>query len=198
MMFMLAALFAYLAGSVNFAILFFKVMKKGDPRAFYSGNPGVTNVYRLAGWAAAALVLLLDMGRAAAVAAAAMYFLSPAGAAWTGLALLAGNRYPCFHEFKGGKGVANYLGFSAVIVPWGALASAVVWAVGFLLVRIPFVASFYMVSVIAGATIYKWLHAPAAVAGTAATVLFIVFNHRSNLDEWIKKTAFYESIKKNR
>jgi len=187
MIFLSVAVFAYLAGSVNFAILFFKLTKKDDPRKYYSGNPGATNVYRQAGLAAAAMVLVLDMARAALVAAVSLNFLEPAGVAWAGFFLLVGNRYPCFHQFKGGKGVANYLGFSAVIAPWAAVGSGLAWAAGFAAMRVPFVASFYMVAVLAGATIYKWHHIPAAVTGTAATVLFIVLSHRENLAGWIEK-----------
>lgn len=181
MFFVLFVVFAYCAGSINFAILFFRLLKKEDPRDRFSGNPGVTNVYRQAGPAAALAVLFLDAGRAAAVAGAGLFFLSPPGVVWSGLALLLGNRFPCFHRFSGGKGVANYLGFSAVIVPLAALVSLVAWAVAFLLVRQPFVASFFMVAVLAGATIFKWAHHPLAVAGAAATAALIVFNHRGNI-----------------
>ncbi len=66
---------AYLAGSVNFAILFFKIAGRADPRLSFSGNAGTTNVYRLAGMPWAVLVFALDIGRAMAVAALAAYFL---------------------------------------------------------------------------------------------------------------------------
>ncbi|MBS3732886.1 MAG: glycerol-3-phosphate acyltransferase [Desulfobacterales bacterium] len=183
MWFLIFAIFAYCLGSINFAIFYFRLLKKEDPRTRYSGNPGVTNVYRQAGWASAALVLILDVGRAAAVAAAALALFSPPAVAWSGLALICGNRYPCFHQFKGGKGVANYLGFSAVFVPVAALASCLVWTAVFGLVRRPFIASFAMAAVLAGATIIKWQDFPLAVAGTAATLLFIIFNHRANIAE---------------
>ena len=172
---------AYLVGSVNFSILFFKLLKKGDPREQFSGNPGVTNVYRQAGMGAAVLVLILDVGRAVAVAFAGMAFLSPPGLAWAGLALIAGNRYPCFHGFRGGKGVANYLGFSAAVAPMGAVFGAPAWGLVFWLSRLPFIASFAMVVCLAGASILKWQEFPLAVAGAAATLFFIVFNHRSNM-----------------
>ena len=181
--FVVVGAMAYLLGSINFSIVFFRITGRGDPRTQYSGNPGATNVYRQAGAAAAALVLVLDMGRAAAVAALALYLLEPAGVAWTGLALVAGNRYPCFHQFRGGKGVANYLGFSAVIVPWGALASALAWAAGYFAFRVPFIASFCMVAVLGGGTLYKWMHTAPAVLGVLVTIAFIVFNHRSNIAE---------------
>src|SRR5208283_6021776 len=104
-------LFAYLAGSVNFAIIFFKLAGKEDPRLSFSGNAGTTNVYRQAGFIWAAVVFLLDIGRALAVAVIACYFLKTHLLPWAGFFLVLGNSFPCFHGFRGGRGVANYLGF---------------------------------------------------------------------------------------
>jgi acyl phosphate:glycerol-3-phosphate acyltransferase len=184
MIFFLFSILAYCIGSINFAILFFMFLKKEDPRARFSGNPGVTNVYRQSGWIAAAIVLILDVARAAAVAMAASIFFSPPEVAWTGMALLLGNRYPCFHQFKGGKGVATYLGFSIVIVPAGALLSCLAWVVVFLLLRVPFIASFFMVAVLAGTTIVMWVNFPIAIVGAVCSGLFIVFNHSRNIAEF--------------
>ena len=75
---------------------------------------------RARGWAA--VVLLLDVGRAVGLAALALALLPFALVPWVGLALVAGNRFPCFHGFRGGKGVASYLGFTIPIAPWGAAA----------------------------------------------------------------------------
>ena len=191
--FLIFAVFAYCLGSINFAILFFRLLKRPDPRAGFSGNPGVTNVYRQAGWPAAALVLVLDAGRAAVVSALALVLFPPSAVAWSGLALICGNRCPCFHQFQGGKGVANYLGFSAVLVPAGALAACIAWGLVYGLLRLPFIASFSMVAVLAGATIFRWPDSPLAIAGTAATVLFIVFNHRSNIAEFRRKIRGQET-----
>ena len=71
-------IFAYLAGSINFSILLFKISGKEDPRTEFSGNPGVVNVYRQAGLFMAALVWLLEMGRAMGVALACSYLLPTA------------------------------------------------------------------------------------------------------------------------
>ncbi len=178
-------LLSYLAGSVNFSILLFRFLGKGDPRKSHSGNAGVTNVYRLAGPAWAAVVLLLDVGRAVAVALLANYALSPGQIPWAGLALVIGNRYPCFHRFQGGKGVANYLGFCAALAPVGALLSAIAWVLVYLLRRIPFIASFAMIAVLTLGTIIACEYRPAAITGSIITALFIVFNHRKNIEEFM-------------
>ena len=118
-------LFTYLAGSVNFAIIPLRLLGKEDPRTKFSGNAGTTNVYRQAGQ---------GMGgprssprrRAGRRARGAGHGVPPlcAFVPWIGLALVAGNRFPCFHGFRGGKGVASYLGFILPISPWGAAAAA--------------------------------------------------------------------------
>jgi glycerol-3-phosphate acyltransferase PlsY len=172
---------AYLAGSVNFAIVILKLLGKEDPRRTFSGNAGTTNVYRQAGRGWAAVVLLLDVGRAAVLAALAVAFLDTAWVVWIGLALVTGNRFPLFHDFQGGKGVASYLGFILPIAPWGSAAACLVWVAVHRVVRIPFVASFFMILTLAGAAIAATGGQPAFCGGTAATVLLIVWSHKRNL-----------------
>ena len=171
----------YLAGSINFAIIALKLLGKEDPRTKFSGNAGTTNVYRQAGWGWAALVLLLDVGRAAALAALALALLPNAYVPWIGLALVAGNRFPCFHGFRGGKGVASYLGFVIPIAPWGVAAACLAWVAVHRIVRIPFIASFCMILVLGRgvAAACDWEALP--ITGTAATVLLIFFNHKRNI-----------------
>ena len=89
---------AYLAGSVNFAILVFKALGKDDPRAGFSGNPGATNVYRQAGYFWAVLVLILDMSRALGVAFIALHLVPVTLVPWAGLGLILGNRLPRFYN----------------------------------------------------------------------------------------------------
>jgi acyl phosphate:glycerol-3-phosphate acyltransferase len=183
---LLIFLVAYLAGSVNFAIIFFKLTGRGDPRLSFSGNAGTTNVYRQAGIIWAAVIFLLDIGRAIAVAAMANYFLKPALLPWAGFFLVLGNSYPCFHGFRGGKGVANYLGFTLLVAPWAALASAIIWLIVYGIVRVTFIASFFMVFTLAcgQALTLDWNFC--AVAGAIATFIFILFNHRKNVVNYRK------------
>jgi glycerol-3-phosphate acyltransferase PlsY len=179
----LICLIAYVAGSVNFAIIFFKLAGKADPRLSFSGNAGTTNVYRQAGILWAAMVLLLDIGRAVAVAAAAVYWLSAPYVPWAGFFLVLGNSYPCFHGFRGGKGVANYLGFSAFVAPWSAFFAAIVWLAVYGVYRIPFVASFFMVFILTIGHDFSFNWTIAGVTGAAATFVLILFNHRKNIIE---------------
>lgn len=178
---LLTSAFAYLAGSVNFAIIAFRFKGLKDPRDAFSGNPGVVNVYRQAGPAWASLVLVLDLFKAMAVSIAALCFLEPEQIPLTGLALVAGNRFPCFHQFRGGKGVAGYLGFSIIISPLLAALSAAAWVAVYAVSRIPFIASFFMVGIIAAGMVMACGYNFPAIAGTAATVVLIVYSHQANI-----------------
>ena len=180
---------AYLAGSINFAIIFFKLTGKADPRLSFSGNAGTTNVYRQAGYFWAAVILLLDLGRALGVAALAVYYLEVRYLPWAGFFLVLGNSFPCFHNFRGGKGVANYLGFTALISPWMALASAAIWLIAYGIGRITFIASFFMVFALALGQAFTLHWKFSALAGAAATFLLILFNHRKNIINYGKPSG---------
>ena len=194
----LSIILAYLAGSLNFSILLFKILGKEDPRGKFSGNPGVVNVYRQAGLPVAALVWLLDMGRSIGVALVCINLLSTALVPIGGLALILGNRYPCFHQFSGGKGVANYLGFTTIIAPLAAGTSAVAWLVTFALVRIPFVGSFVMVSMLGVGTLLVCHFDPWSIAAVLATVGLIYYAHKRNVVEQILKRRGQKSVDNNK
>jgi acyl phosphate:glycerol-3-phosphate acyltransferase len=178
---------AYLAGSVNFAIIFFRLAGKADPRLSFSGNAGTTNVYRLAGLTWATIIFLLDIGRAVAVAALSVYYLSASFVTWAGFFLVLGNSYPCFHGFQGGKGVANYLGFSAYIAPWTALLASITWLAVYGVYRVPFIGSFFMTLILTMGHAFSFNWTIPAVTGAGATFALILFNHRKNFIEYRKK-----------
>ncbi len=174
---------AYLAGSINFSILLFKILQKGDPRDSHSKNPGATNVYRQAGPLWAAVVLVLDMGRAGAVAFAALLLMEPGFVTWAGLFLILGNHFPLFHGFKGGKGVANFLGFTMIISFPVALVSGAAWGLVYAVIKKPFIASFFMVAILAAGTILKIGTGPPPIAGSIITAFLIFYFHKDNITE---------------
>ena len=183
----LSIILAYLAGSLNFSILLFKILGKDDPREGFSGNPGVVNVYRHGGLVPAAVVWLLDMGRAIGVALVSINLVPMALVPWSGLALILGNQFPCFHNFRGGKGVANYLGFTTILAPVAAGASALAWLVTFALFRIPFVGSFVMVFILGAGTLLACDFDPLSTAAVLITVALIYYGHKRNIVEQILK-----------
>jgi glycerol-3-phosphate acyltransferase PlsY len=178
---------AYAAGSINFSILLFRILGRGDPRKRYSGNPGATNVYRQVGMLWAVVVLLLDLSRALGIGLISVSLLKMELVPCVGLGLILGNRFPCLHNFRGGKGVANYLGFSMIIVPVSAGISVLAWGVSYALFRIPFIGSFVMVFILAAGTLLACDLHPFAIAGVLATVALIYYGHKRNITELVQK-----------
>lgn len=184
--FFLLFIISYVAGSINFSILLFKHIRKEDPRQKFSGNAGVTNVYRQAGLVWAIAILILDMGRAIGVAVLSMAMLEPGFVPFIGFSLILGNRFPCFHGFKGGKGVANYLGFTLWLAPISAVIGGVAWLLVNAIIRIPFIASFCMVIILAMGTLISFNASPPAIIGVVLTALFIFISHKQNMVEWLQ------------
>ena len=101
----------YLFGSLASAIIVCRLMGLSDPRASGSGNPGATNVLRLHGKKAAALTLAGDLIKGLVpVLLAKQLDVSVTIVALTGLAAFLGHLFPLFFAFKGGKGVATFIG----------------------------------------------------------------------------------------
>lgn len=179
---------AYAAGSINFSILVCRFTGRDDPRHHGSGNPGASNVYRQAGIGWALTVLLLDIARAIGVALVAKTLLPLWQVPWVGLGLILGNRFPCFHGFKGGKGVANYLGFTVVVAPVWTAFGALAWAAIYRVWQTPFLSSFAMVFVLATGTVMTEGTGWRGGAGALATMIFIVVCHHRNIRErWGRK-----------
>jgi len=183
----LICLIAYVIGSVNFAILFFKIAGKADPRLSFSGNAGTTNVYRQAGPFWAVLIFVLDIGRAMLIAALAMHYLGGVWVVWGAFFLILGNSFPCFHGFRGGKGVANYFGFTMLAVPWAALLAAILWISVYWIKRVPFIASFFMVAMLSVGHAENYQFAWPASAGALATFALVIFNHRGNIRQYARE-----------
>jgi acyl phosphate:glycerol-3-phosphate acyltransferase len=174
----------YLLGSLNFAIAVLRIGGFPDPRTLHSGNPGASNVARVAGRPRAGLVLLLDMARAVSVQWAATRCCPSEWIPWAGVALILGNRFPLFHGFRGGKGVAAYLGFVGATQPGFALLACGAWLACYLPTKIPALASMAMLLVLAGAALRASPTTIAAVSGTLLTAALIVVGHWKNWVAW--------------
>ena len=130
----LAAIAAYLVGSLSFAVIVSKAMGLNDPRTYGSGNPGATNVLRSGSKAAAALTLALDVLKGYLPAALAVHFgpaygLGDGTVALVALAAFLGHLWPAFFRFKGGKGVATAGGALFGIDPLLGAATTLTWII---------------------------------------------------------------------
>ncbi len=129
-----AVLFAYLLGSLSFAVLVTRVMGLNDPRSYGSKNPGATNVLRSGNKAAAVMTLLLDglKGWLPVVLIKWLgkdYGLGDGTVAAVGFAAFLGHLYPVFFKFKGGKGVATAAGVLLGIDWLLGLATLATWMI---------------------------------------------------------------------
>jgi glycerol-3-phosphate acyltransferase PlsY len=130
----LAALIGYGFGSIPFGLLISLAAGLGDVRKIGSGNIGATNVLRTGKKWAAALTLLLDGGKGAAAVLLAGWLFGVTGAMVAGLAAAFGHIFPVWLKFKGGKGVATFIGvLLAIYWPVGLLVIATWLSMAFLL-----------------------------------------------------------------
>jgi glycerol-3-phosphate acyltransferase PlsY len=106
----IAALLGYLSGSVPFGLILTRMAGLGDVRSIGSGNIGATNVLRTGNKGLAAATLLLDALKGTVPAALGYHFLGVEGGVIAGFAAFVGHIFPVWLGFKGGKGVATYIG----------------------------------------------------------------------------------------
>ena len=195
------AIASYLLGSIPFGIVVAKVMGLGDLRKVGSGNIGATNVLRTGSKTAAALTVALDGGKGFAAVFAADWFFGtvllayssqPFAAALTlkilfghTMALLAaffvlvGHLFPVWLRFRGGKGVATFIGaMLALSFPTGAVTCAV-WLAAALVSRKSSVGA--IAAVIAAPAGIWLLIGPAAAAATALMSLLVLARHHQNI-----------------
>jgi glycerol-3-phosphate acyltransferase PlsY len=188
----LAALAAYLIGSLSFAVIVSRAMGMADPRTYGSGNPGATNVLRSGNKTAAILTLLLD----ALKGFVPVFVVQQFGAAWglldgsvalVGLAAFLGHLWPVFFKFQGGKGVATAAGVLLGINPWLGLATLATWII---------IAAFFRYSSLAAivsavfAPFYQlliWGGGPIAIAVTVMGLL-LVWRHMGNIQKLLAGT----------
>ena len=173
---------SYLLGSISSAIIICKIAGLPDPRTKGSKNPGATNVLRIGGKKIAALVLFLDALKGALPVILAHYFgLSLFESTIILLCAFLGHVFPIFYGFKGGKGVATFLGGLIGLNFLVGLTFSIIWL---------FIAKVIKISSIAALTatllspIYFYVITTNNVKATLVIFLinlFIYFTHRENI-----------------
>ncbi len=125
---LVTAVLAYLLGSVPFGVVITRALGLGDLRKIGSGNIGATNVLRTGNKGAAAATLLLDAGKGGIAVLLARAWVGTDAAQVAALFSFLGHLYPVWLGFKGGKGVATFLG-TLLALAWPAgLAACATWA----------------------------------------------------------------------
>ncbi len=180
-MFWLLILLAYLLGSVSFAIVFSRLAGLPDPRTSGSGNPGATNVMRLAGRRLAIATLFGDLAKALLpVLLAAWLGLSLVEQAWIGFAAVVGHLFPLFFGFAGGKGVATAAGVLFALHLPSALLAVTAWLLTFLVTRTSSLAA--LLALLLAMPLLAWQQ-PSLLLPMSLLSLLIVWRHRGNLKD---------------
>jgi len=193
----LAALAAYLIGSLSFAVIVSRVMGLNDPRTYGSKNPGATNVLRSGSKAAAIVTLLLDGAKGWLPVMLVRWYGKPYGMedgtlAMVGLAAFLGHLYPVFFRFQGGKGVATALGVLLGLNWTLGLATMLTWVIIAFFFRYSSLASlaaavFAPVYYIFGDGL-AWYMDKAILFSISLMALLLVYRHAENIGRLARGT----------
>ena len=159
-----------------------------DPRGAGSGNPGATNVLRMAGRGPAALTLAGDVLKGVApVLLASALSRSPTVVALAALAAFLGHLYPLYFRFRGGKGMATALGAIAALAWPVAGVMCATWLVVAAATRYSSLAS--MTAAVAAPVAALWLALHPASAGVLALIaVLLLWRHRANIRRLLRGT----------
>jgi glycerol-3-phosphate acyltransferase PlsY len=189
---LIAAVAAYLVGSLSFAVIVSRVVGLADPRTYGSKNPGATNVLRSGHRAAAIATLVLDALKGyvpvlLAVLYGPKYGIGEGGTALIGLAAFVGHLWPVFFRFQGGKGVATAAGVLFGIDPLLGAGTLASWVI---------IAAFFRYSSLA--SIVAALYAPfhqmlfngggPVVGAITVMALLLVWRHSANISKLLAGT----------
>ena len=174
-----AILLGYALGSIPFGLLFSLVAGAGDVRKVGSGNIGATNVLRTGKRWAAAATLLCDAGKGFASVLIARHYLGSAAAMLAAASSFAGHLFPVWIGFKGGKGVATFLGIMFALSPIAGAGVALSWVAAASIWRISSLSA--LISAALAPLYLLMLYQPdfAILAAVLAIAIFIM--HRANI-----------------
>ncbi|NDH52515.1 MAG: glycerol-3-phosphate 1-O-acyltransferase PlsY [Betaproteobacteria bacterium] len=193
----LAALAAYLMGSLSFAVIVSRAMGLKDPRSYGSKNPGATNVLRSGSKPAAVVTLLLDGAKGwLPVMLVASYGrdwgMGDGTLAMVGLAAFAGHLFPLYFGFQGGKGVATALGV-LFGVHWAlGLGACASWLIVAYFFRYSSLAS--LVTALFAPVYYAfgdglaWYSEKSVLLGISVISLLLVWRHAPNISRLVRGT----------
>jgi glycerol-3-phosphate acyltransferase PlsY len=190
---LLAAVLGYLLGSIPFGLLITRAAGLGDVRKIGSGNIGATNVLRTGRRELAAATLVLDALKGTAAVLIARYLWGDDAVLIAGVAAFLGHCFPVWLNFKGGKGVATFIG---ILLGWAwpvAVIFCIVWLI------IAFAQRYSSLSALTAAVtapifayvagLYlDWIDGPRLAAVTALLALVLIYNHRANIARLIEGT----------
>ena len=181
--YIITALISYLFGSIPFGYLFTKILLKKDIRNVGSGNIGATNVLRTGNKSLGYLTLILDIAKAV-VPVIYIKFNYPDLVYISALCAFLGHLFPIWLKFKGGKGVATFVGILISINIYYALVFGIVWTFTFLISRYSSLSSlFASISI----PIYLLIINQSNIIFFIIMFVLIFYTHRENIKRLINK-----------
>jgi acyl phosphate:glycerol-3-phosphate acyltransferase len=172
-------LLGYLCGTIPFGLLLARAGGHGDIRNIGSGNIGATNVLRTGNKALAAATLVGDLLKGTIPVLVGRHFAGDAGAMAAGAGAFLGHLLPVWLGFKGGKGVATYIGVLLGLAPVGVLVFAVAWLVVAYLTRYSSAAA--LTATVAVPIAYAFLGQPTHAVFVALLSLIVWIKHGANI-----------------
>mgnify|MGYP001767695839 CR=1 FL=1 len=176
---LLTAVLSYLLGAIPFGLVITRAMGLGDLRKIGSGNIGATNVLRTGNKAAALATLLLDAGKGGIAVLIARALLAEDAAQLAGLMAFLGHLFPVWLGFRGGKGVATFLGTLLALAWPVGLAACATWLVAAALLRISSAAA--LVSAASSAGWVFWFGEGRLLILVVVLTILIYIRHAENL-----------------
>ena len=181
--YIITALVSYIFGSIPFGYLFTKLLLKKDIRDVGSGNIGATNVLRTGNKSLGYLTLVLDIAKAI-VPVIYIKFNYPDLVYISALCVFLGHLFPVWLKFKGGKGVATFVGILISINIYYALVFGIVWTLTFLISRYSSLSSlFASISI----PIYLLIFNQSNIIFFIIMFVLIFYTHRENIKRLINK-----------
>ena len=181
--YIITALISYIFGSIPFGYLFTKILLKKDIRSVGSGNIGATNVLRTGNKSLGYLTLILDIAKAV-VPVIYIKFNYPDLVYISALCAFLGHLFPIWLKFKGGKGVATFVGILISINIYYALVFGIVWTLTFLISRYSSLSSlFASISI----PIYLLIINQGNIFFFIIMFVLIFYTHRENIKRLINK-----------
>jgi glycerol-3-phosphate acyltransferase PlsY len=175
----IALLIGYLLGSIPFGLILTRLGGTADIRSIGSGNIGATNVLRTGRKGLAAATLLCDMLKGTVAVILVGYYAGPDAAMLAALGAFLGHLFPVWLGFKGGKGVAVYIGVLIGLFWPAAVLFCGLWLVTAFVSRYSSLAAF-VAGIIAPIFLW-WSGQPALAALSALLTLLMLYMHRENI-----------------
>jgi acyl phosphate:glycerol-3-phosphate acyltransferase len=182
----LALILGYLLGSIPFGLILTRLAGTEDLRSIGSGNIGATNVLRTGRKGLAAATLLLDALKGTVAVIIAGYLAGPEAAMLAGLGAFLGHLFPVWLKFKGGKGVAVYIGILIGLFWPAAVLFCAVWLATAVVSRYSSLSAL-LASLVTQLSLW-WFGHPALSLLFAPMTVLLFYKHRANIERLLKGT----------